>query len=96
MSESCPKTQRYVLYLKTANIKNETDTEEAIYKGKNYVSQLLKVKFWWYTFERISQYSSSFLPCNNSGYFQSIYIHTYIHIHIHIHTYIDVFDDSRY
>ena len=33
------------------------DTGEAVNKAKNsIISLLLKVTFWWYTFEKISQY----------------------------------------
>ena len=57
VTESCPKTKRYILYLKTVNIQNEMDTGEAVNKAKNsIISFLLKSTFWWYTSEKISQY----------------------------------------
>ena len=45
VTESCPKTQRHILYLKTVNIPNEIETGEAVNKAKNYISLLLKVMF---------------------------------------------------
>ena len=66
VTESCPKTQKYILYLKTANIQNEMNTGEAVNKAKNYISLLSKVTFWSYTFEKISQYPASLLPCQGS------------------------------
>ena len=62
ITEICPKTQRYILYLKAVNIPNEIETGEAVNKPKNYISLLLKVMFWWYTFEKISQYPTSLSP----------------------------------
>ena len=73
VTESCPKAQRYILYLKTVNIQNEMDRGEAVNKAKNYISLLVKATFWWYTFKKISQYPASLLPCDNRGYFQSMY-----------------------
>ena len=56
LRKSCSKTQSCTFYLKTVNIQNEMDTRKAGNKAKNYISLLLKVTFWWYTFEKISQY----------------------------------------
>ena len=53
------KQKRYILYLRTVNIQNEMDTGEAVNKARNslkIISLLLKVTFWWYTLEKISQY----------------------------------------
>ena len=62
VTESCPKTQRYKINLKTVKIRNEIETGEAVNKAKSYISLLLKVTFWWYTFEKISHYPDSLLP----------------------------------
>ena len=62
VTEICPKTQSYILYLKTVNIPNAIETWEAVNKPKNYISFLLKATFWWYTFEKISQHPASLLP----------------------------------
>ena len=36
VTESCPKTQSYIFYLKTVNIQNEMDTGKADNKAQNY------------------------------------------------------------
>ena len=69
VTESFPKTHRYILYLNFVNVPNEMEAREAVNKTKNYISLLLKFTFWWYIFEKISQFSASLLPCDNSGYF---------------------------
>ena len=62
VTEICPKTQSYILYLKTANIPNKIETEETVNKANNYISLLLKVTTWWYTFGKSTQYPASLLP----------------------------------
>ena len=73
VTESCPKTQRHILYLKTVNIPNEIETGEAVNKAKNYnsfvKSYVLMVHFW----ENFSV-SSPVSYLDHSGYFWSIYI----------------------
>ena len=54
VTESCPKTQNSIFYLKTVNIQNEMNVGKAENKAKNYISLLLKVTFWWYNFEKVS------------------------------------------
>ena len=45
VTESCPKTQRYKLYLKTVNTKNEIETGEAVNKTK-YIYTIEKLKLY--------------------------------------------------
>ena len=59
VTKNCPERQRYIFHLKTVNIHNEMDMGKAVNKAKNYISLLLKVTFWWYTFEKISQYPAA-------------------------------------
>ena len=59
VTESCAKTQNYIFYLKTVNIQNEMNVGKAENKAKNYISLLLKVTFWWYNFEKVSNIQQS-------------------------------------
>ena len=59
VTESCPKTQNYIFYLKTVNIQNEMNVGKAENKAKNYISLLLKATFWWYNFEKVSSFQLS-------------------------------------
>ena len=59
VTESCPKIQSFIFYLKTVKTQNEMDTGKADNKAQNYVSLFLKDTFWWCTFEKISRYSAT-------------------------------------
>ena len=46
VTESCPKLQSFIFYLKTVKTQNEMDTGKADNKAQNYVSLFLKDTFW--------------------------------------------------
>ena len=67
--------EKYILYLKTVSLQNETDTREAADKAKNSISLLLKNTFFVVTFlKKFLNVELCLLPSDINWYFPTIYI----------------------
>ena len=67
--------EKYILYLKTVSLQNETDTREAADKAKNSISLLLKNTFFVVTFlKKFLNVELCLLPSDIIWYFPTIYI----------------------
>ena len=67
--------EKYILYLKTVSLQNETDTREAADKAKNSISLLLKNTFFVVTFlKKFLNVELCLLPSDINWYFPTTYI----------------------